>query len=117
MRDKEKQLEQLLIRSLKTQQIPPYRLQEQVRRAIRRHAEKPKKLSLWFLPMLLNSIFFLVVCMGIWAFLPYTALSRILMAFCLYFVAAGIVLTIAGLKFADLKEKTVIERKRKGEGL
>lgn len=115
MGDKERKLEQLLRQSLKTQQIPPRRLQEQVQHAIRGQVEEPKKFSLWFLPMLLNSAFFLAVCTGIWVFLPYTALSRILMALCLYFVAAGIVLTVAGLKFADLKEKTAIERKRKGE--
>ncbi|HJB25599.1 MAG TPA: hypothetical protein H9662_03175 [Firmicutes bacterium] len=118
MQDRKEKLEQMLRQSLKTQKAPSELLQTKVLCAVRNRVGERggKKFSLWFLPMLFNSVFFLAVFVGIWVFFPYTVVSRVLMALCLYLVAAGILLTVAGLQFADLKEKAIIEVKRKGEG-
>lgn len=109
-----KEMETLLRESLKSEDIPSIQLQKRVVHALyAREERKTRRISLWYLPMALNSMisFLGIVCVRL--LLPDVLLSRLLIAACLYLMAAGIILTAAGVKLTDFKEKTTVELKRK----
>ena len=71
-------------------------------------------LSLWFLPMVLNLVIFSLL-----AVLAFTMIENVYLAYfaagiCLYASIAGILLTIVGVKRANIKEDITIRSEKRG---
>ena len=71
-------------------------------------------LSLWFLPMVLNLVIFSLL-----AVLAFTMIENVYLAYfaagiCLYASIAGILLTIVGVKRANIKEDITIRIEKRG---
>ncbi len=71
-------------------------------------------LSLWFLPMVLNLVIFSLL-----AVLAFTIIENVYLAYfaagiCLYASIAGILLTIVGVKRANIKEDITIRIEKRG---
>lgn len=73
-----------------------------------------RKLSLWYVPMVLNLITFSLL-----AFLTRIIIENMYLAYfvagsCLYVGAAGVLLTLVGLKRANIKEEITVRIEKRG---
>lgn len=66
------------------------------------------QLSIWYLPMVLNLIMFSSLAFLAWIMIENRYLSYFAMGICIYAGVAGILLTVVGVKRADIKEKITI---------
>ena len=72
------------------------------------------KLSLWYLPMVLNLITFSLLALFALIMIENIYLSYFAAGICFYIGAAGILLTIAGVKRANIKEDITIRIEKRG---
>ncbi len=72
------------------------------------------KLSLWYLPMVLNLITFSLLALFALIMIENIYLSYFAAGICFYIGAAGIVLTIAGVKRGNIKEDITIRIEKRG---
>ena len=73
-----------------------------------------RKVSLWYLPMVLNLITFSLLAVCALIVIENIYLSYFAAGVCIYAGVAGIVLTIAGVKRANIKEDITIRIEKRG---
>ena len=71
-------------------------------------------LSLWYLPMVLNLIMFLLLALFALMMIENIYLSYFAAGVCLYVGVAGILLTVVGVKRANIKEDITICIEKRG---
>ena len=113
-------LDQLIRQSIKLTEQPSQELNHTVKAALYRQeaAAKTKSdtqtVSLWFLPMVLNLITFLLLAAAALISIHNMYLSYFAAGICWYAGFAGILLTAAGLKRTNLKENMTIRIQKGG---
>lgn len=73
-----------------------------------------RKLSLWYVPMVLNLLTFSLLAFLARIIIENMYLSYFVAGSCLYVGAAGILLTLVGLKRANIKEKLTVCIEKRG---
>lgn len=73
-----------------------------------------RKLSLWYVPMVLNLLTFSLLAFLARIIIENMYLSYFVAGSCLYAGAAGVLLTLVGLKRANIKEKITIRIEKRG---
>lgn len=76
--------------------------------ALQQNYENYRKMSLWYVPMLLNFIFFVLLAILAQIMIPIALISKIVLGSCIYFAFMGIILTIWGLRHSNLKYELVV---------
>ena len=110
----------LLREALKTTDKPDVRLDNGLkaelyeRERFLRQGRAGRSISLWYLPMVLNLILFLLLGAALVLLIDSLYLSVLAAAACAYMGIAGVVITLVGIKRTDLREEISI-RIRKGE--
>lgn len=84
------------------------------REALLQRQKQVYAVTLWYLPMILNAVTFgmLAVLALLGISNPY--LSKFMMAVCLYIGAAGIFITMLGMKRTNLKEDMTVRIQKRG---
>ena len=112
------EIEEVIRASMKMTDVPAPEVNNQLKttlyqqEAILRKQPATHKLSLWYLPMVLNlisllALFALIIIENIY-------LSYFTAGICLYIGVAGILLTIVGVKRANIKEDITIRIEKRG---
>ena len=108
------ELDRLIRKSISRQDIPSPVLNNSLkaelysREAAMRKTSPAKKLSLWYLPMTVNLIIFLLL--GVTAFVTISNpwLAFLAAGICGYIALAGILLTVIGIRRANIKEEITV---------
>ena len=106
--------------SVKMTDTPPPELNNKLkaalyqREAVLRRQPGMYKLPLWYLPMVLNLITFSLLAVLALIMIENIYLSYFAAGICFYAVGAGILLTIAGVKRANLKEDITVRIEKRG---
>ena len=82
--------------------------------AVLRKQTATHKLSLWYLPMVMNVITFSLLALFALIMIENSYLSYFAAGICFYVGMAGILLTVAGVKRANLKEEITIRIEKRG---
>lgn len=82
--------------------------------AAMRKAPATRSLSLWYLPMVLNLIAFLMLAVAALMVISNTYLSYLAAGICIYMALAGVLLTIVGVKRTNMKEDITIRIQKRG---
>ena len=112
--------EEIIRASIKITDTPDSELNNKLKAALYQQEAVLQKqpathtLSLWFLPMVLNLVIFSLL-----AVLAFTMIENVYLAYfaagiCLYASIAGILLTIVGVKRANIKEDITIRIEKRG---
>lgn len=110
----------LIREALKTTEKPDVRLDNGLkaelyeRERFLRQDRAGRSISLWYLPMVLNLILFLLLGAALVLLIDSLYLSVLAAAACAYMGIAGVVITLVGIKRTDLREEISIHIK-KGE--
>ena len=114
------EIEKVIRASLKLTVVPTPELDRKLNAALRRQEavlqNQPamRKLSLWYVPMVLNMITFFLLAFLARIIIENIYLSYFVAGICLYVGAAGILLTLVGLKRANIKEKLTVRIEKRG---
>lgn len=114
------EIEKVIRASLKMTDVPTPELDRKLKAALRRQEavlqNQPamRKLSLWYVPMVLNMITFFLLAFLARIIIENIYLSYFVAGICLYVGAAGILLTLVGLKRANIKEKLTVRIEKRG---
>ncbi len=114
------EIEEVIRASMKTADVPGPELNRQLKaalyqqEAILRKQPAAHKLSLWYLPMVLNLITFSLLALLALIMIENIYLSYFAAGICFYAAGAGILLTIAGVKRANIKENIIIRIEKRG---
>lgn len=114
------EIEKVIRASLKMTDVPTTELDRKLKAALRRQEavlqNQPamRKLSLWYVPMVLNMITFFLLAFLARIIIENIYLSYFVAGICLYVGAAGILLTLVGLKRANIKEKLTVRIEKRG---
>lgn len=114
------EIEEVIQASMKMTDVPAPELNNKLKAALYQQEAVLQKqpatrtLSLWFLPMVLNLVIFSLL-----AVLAFTMIENVYLAYfaagiCLYASIAGILLTIVGVKRANIKEDITIRIEKRG---
>lgn len=114
----DRELEEMIRYCVKTEDVPTPELNRKLKAALyQKEAVLHKqpavyRISLWYLPMILNLVMFSLL-----AVLALLAIENIYLSFlavgsCFYFGVAGILLTIVGVKRANIKDIVICIKKR-----
>lgn len=107
-------IEEAIRASMKTTAVPGPELNHKLKAALYQQEAALRKrsvthqLSIWYLPMVLNLIMFSSLAFLAWIMIENRYLSYFAMGICIYAGVAGILLTVVGVKRADIKEKITI---------
>ncbi len=71
-------------------------------------------ISLWYVPMILNFISFLLFAVFALLVIPNPYIAKLLAGICLYMSTAGIFITLLGVKRARLKEEVTVYIQKRG---
>ncbi len=113
-------IEEVIRASMKMTDVPAPELNNTLKaalyqqEAVLRKQPATHKLSLWYLPMVLNLITFSLLAVFALIMIENIYLSYFAAGICFYAGAAGIVLTIVGIKRADIKEDITIRIEKRG---
>lgn len=113
-------IEEVIRASMKMTDVPAPELNNTLKaalyqqEAVLRKQPAAHKLSLWYLPMVLNLITFSLLAVFAFIMIENIYLSYFAAGICFYAGAAGIVLTIVGIKRADIKEDITIRIEKRG---
>lgn len=116
----ETEIEEIIRTSIKIADVPTSELNNKLkaelyqRETALRKQSATHKLSLWYLPMILNLILFSLFAIFAVIVIENTYLSYFIAGISLYAGVAGIVLTIAGIKRANIKEDITIRIEKRG---
>lgn len=108
------ELDSLIRESISRQDIPSPVLNNSLkaelysRGASIRKTASAKKLSLWYLPMTVNLIFFLLLGVASFVAISNPWLSFLATGVCGYIALAGILLTVIGIKRANIKKEITV---------
>lgn len=114
------EIEKVIRASLKMTDVPTPELNHKLKAALRRQEavlqNQPamRKLSLWYAPMVLNLITFFLLAFLARIIIENIYLSYFVAGICLYVGVAGILLTLVGLKRANIKEKLTVRIVKRG---
>ena len=108
------ELDRLIRKSISRQDIPSPVLNNSLkvelysREAAMRKTSSAKKLSLWYLPMTVNLIIFLLL--GVTAFVTISNpwLAFLAAGICGYIALAGILLTVIGIRRTNIKDEITV---------
>lgn len=82
--------------------------------AVLRKQPVTHKISLWYLPMVLNLITFSLLALFALIMIENIYLSYFASGICVYFGVAGILLTAVGVKRGNIKEEIIIRIEKRG---
>ena len=116
----DREIEEAILASMKMTEVPAPELNCELKAALYRQEavlrKQPAvhKLSLWYLPMVLNLITFSLLALFALIMIENIYLSYFAAGICFYAGAAGILLTIVGAKRASIKEEITICIEKRG---
>ena len=114
------EIEELIRASMKITDDPAPELNHRLKAAlyqqetVLRKQPAANKLSLWYLPMVLNLITFSLLTLLALIMIENIYLSYFAAGICFYAGVAGIVLTIVGVKRANIKKDIIIRIEKRG---
>ena len=114
------EIEEMIRSSMKITDVPSTELNNKIKMAlykqevILRKQPATHKLSLWYLPMVFNLITFSLLALFALIIIENIYLSYLAVGICFYIGAAGILLTIVGVKRANIKEDITIHIEKRG---
>lgn len=114
------EIEEIIRASMKMTDVPEKELNFKLKAAVReqeallRRESAMHKVSLWYLPMILNLIMFSLLALFALLMIENIYLSYFAAGICIYVGAAGILLTIVGVKRANIKEEIIIRIEKRG---
>lgn len=114
------EIEEAIRASMKLTDVPPPELNHKLKAALYQQEavlqKQPAthKLSLWYLPMVLNLITFSLLALFALIMIENIYLSYFAAGICFYIGAAGILLTIVGVKRGNIKEDITIHIEKRG---
>ena len=114
------EIEEIIRASMKMTDVPEKELNFKLKAAVReqeallRRESAMHKVSLWYLPMILNLIMFSLLALFALLMIENIYLSYFAAGICIYVGAAGILLTIVGVKRANIKEDITIRIEKRG---
>lgn len=114
------EIEEIIRASMKMTDVPAKELNFKLKAAVReqeallRRESAIHKVSLWYLPMILNLIMFSLLALFALLMIENIYLSYFAAGICFYVGAAGILLTIVGIKRANIKEEIIISIEKRG---
>lgn len=114
------EMEEIIYASMKMTDIPAPELNHKLKAALYQQEvvlqKQPAvhKLSLWYLPMILNLITFSLLALLALIMIENIYLSYFAAGICFYVDVAGIVLTFVGIKRANIKEDITIRIEKRG---
>lgn len=113
-------IEEAIRASMKTTAAPDPELNRKLKAALYQQEAALRKqpamhqLSIWYLPMVLNLITFSLLALLALIMIENIYLSYLAAGICFYVGVAGILLTILGVKRANIKEEITIHIKKRG---
>ena len=114
------EIEEVIRASMKMTDVPAPELNNKLKAALYQQEAVLRKqpavhiLSLWYLPMVLNLIMFLLLALFALMMIENIYLSYFAAGVCLYVGVAGILLTVVGVKRANIKEDITICIEKRG---
>ena len=114
------EIEEIIRASMKMTDVPAPELNHKLKaalyqqEAVLRNQPAMYQLSLWYLPMVLNLITFSLLALFALIMIENIYLSYFAAGICFYIGVAGILLTIAGVKRANLKKDITIRIEKRG---
>ncbi len=114
------EIEEIIRSSMKMTDVPAPELNNKLKAALyQQEAALHKRpaahtLSLWYLPMILNLITFSLLALIALMMIENIYLSYFAAGICFYIGIAGILLTITGVKRANIKEEITIRIEKRG---
>lgn len=114
------EIEEIIRASMKMTDVPAKELNFKLKAAVReqeallQRESAMHKVSLWYLPMILNLIMFSLLALLALLMIENIYLSYFAAGICFYVGAAGILLTIVGVKRANIKEEIIISIEKRG---
>lgn len=114
------EIEVLIRASMKMTNIPAPELNNKLKEAlyqqeaVLRKQPATHKLSLWYLPMIFNLITFALLALFALIMIENIYLSYFAAGICFYVGVAGVMLTIVGVKRANIKEDITIRIEKRG---
>ena len=114
------EIEEIIRASMKMTNVPAPEVNNKLKIAlykqevILRKQPATHKLSLWYLPMVFNLITFSLLALFALIIIENIYLSYLAVGICFYIGAAGILLTIVGVKRANIKEDITIHIEKRG---
>ena len=114
------EIEEVIRASMKMDDVPAPELNHKLKaalyqqEAVLRREPAAHKLSLWYLPMVLNLIMFSLLALLALLMIENIYLSYFAVGLCVYVGMAGILLTLVGAKRANIKEDITIRIEKRG---
>ena len=114
------EMQEAIRASMKMTDIPAPELDKKLKvalyqkEAILQKQHAVHKVSLWYLPMVLNLLTFSLLALLALLMIENIYVSYLVAGICLYVGMAGILLTIAGVKKANIKEDITIRIEKRG---
>ena len=114
------EIEEIIRASMKMTDVPTPELNDKLKaalyqqEAVLRRQPAVRKLSIWYLPMVLNLITFSLLAVFALIMVENIYLSYFAAGVCLYAGLAGILLTIVGAKRTNIKEDITIRIEKRG---
>ena len=115
------EIEEVIRASMEMTEVPDLELNNKLKAALYqqeaalRKQPATHKLSLWYLPMVLNLITFTLLALLALILIENIYLSYFAAGICFYVGVAGILLTIVGVNRANIKEDIIIRIEKRGE--
>lgn len=115
----ENDLNELIRASMETADKPSFELNSRLKAEIyQKEAVMARKqihsVSLWFVPMILNFILFTLFAVFALFVIPSPYIAKLAAGICLYMGVLGILITLLGVKRADLKENITVHIQKRG---
>ncbi len=114
------EIEEVIRASMKMTDVPAPELNKELKaalyqqEAVLRKQPVMHKLSLWYLPMILNLVTFSLLSLFALIMIENMYLSYFAAGICFYVGVAGILLTVVGVKRANIKEEITIHIEKRG---
>ncbi len=114
------EIEEVIRASMKMTDVPAPELNKELKaalyqqEAVLRKQPVMHKLSLWYLPMILNLVTFSLLSLFALIMIENMYLSYFAAGICFYVGVAGILLTVVGVKRANIKEEITIYIEKRG---
>ena len=114
------EIEKVIRASMEMTEVPDLELNNKLKTALYqqeaalRKQPATYKLSLWYLPMVLNLITFSLLAVLAMIMIENIYLSCFATGICFYVVVAGILLTLVGVKRTNIKEDLAIRIEKRG---
>lgn len=108
------EIDNIIRESVKLTDKPGTELNNKLKAELYQKQPTTRNLSLWYLPMILNFITFMMLAVVALMVINNTYLSYFVAGICSYIGLAGILLTIVGVKRTNMKEDITIHIEKRG---